>query len=73
MRAFWEGIRSRTRRGFEPIHYKKWKLLVIVHQSPMRNRQVQAELQEAVVAVQNARSLIYNVDLMVSWQAIYPT
>jgi hypothetical protein len=34
---------------------------------------VQTELEEAVVAVQNARNLIYKVDLMVSGQAIYLT
>jgi hypothetical protein len=61
------------RRDFEPVHYESGNYWLSYTSLLCANRQVQAELQEAVVAVQNAGNLMYKVDLMVSGQAIYPT
>lgn len=61
------------RRAFESVHYETGNYWLSYTSLLCANRQVQAELEEAVVAVQNAGNLIYKVNLMVSGQAIYLT
>src|ERR1700722_3774858 len=59
--------------GTELVHYESGNYWLSYTSLLCANRQVQAELQEAVVAVQNAGNMIYKVDLMVSGRAIYLT